>query len=184
MATNLHLNMLDADDLTKKYSLPFKGGVFRMSTVKWPNWYVYVKREVPHTLKEGKVRGRGELPGYQGEFIFTPHGDNFYLISPKSWPTWHLYMEDDSTGNVRGKEFEGKDPGEQGYWRVKPRHDGSFMLSTAKWDHWHMYMYNDGAGNVRGYDGDPGPQGHFVLSCDIRLSREDSVGSVKPNNTL
>ena len=177
MATNLHLNMLDADDLTKKYSLPFKGGVFRMSTVKWPNWYVYMESN-----KEGNVRGRGDLPGYEGEFIFTPHGDNFYLISPKSWPTWYLYMEDDSTGNVRGKE--GQDPGEQGYWRVKPRHDGSFMLSTAKWDHWHMYMQDNSPGNVRGYGGDPGPKGHFVLSCDIRLSREERVGAARLNNTM
>jgi hypothetical protein len=172
------MNMLDADDRTKKYSLPFKGGVFRMSTVKWPNWYVYME-----SSKEGNARGWGGVPGYQGEFVFTPHGeDNLYLISPKSWPTWHLYMEDDRTGNVRGKE--GSDPGEQGHWRIKPRHDGSFMLSTAKWEHWHMYMQDNAVGNVRGYGGDPGPQGHFVLSCDVRLSLEEGAGSLKLNNTL
>ena len=171
------MNMLDADDRTKKYSLPFEGGVFRMSTVKWPNWYVYMESN-----REGNVRGWGSLPGYQGEFIFTSLGEsNLYLISPKSWPTWYLYMENNSTGNVRGKEG---DPGEQGHWRIKPRHDGSFMLSTTKWEHWHIYMQDNAVGNVRGYGGDPGPQGHFVLSCDVRLSLEDSTRSVRLNNTL
>ena len=177
MAKNLHMNMLDADDRTKKYSLPFKGGVFRISTVKWPNWYVYMASN-----KDGNIRGWGGLPGYQGEFIFTPLGENnLYLISPKSWPTWYLYMEDDRTGNVRGKEG---DPGEQGHWRIKPRHDGSFMLSTAKWEHWHMYMQDNGTGNARGYGGDPDPQGHFILTCDVRLSLEETAGLVKVNNTL
>ena len=180
MATNLHMNMLNADDRTKKYSLPFKGGVFRLSTVKWPNWYLYMESN-----KEGNVRGCSGLPpGNQGEFIFTPLGENnLYLITSKNWPTWHLYMEDDSTGNVRGREG---DPGKQGHWRVKPRYDGSFMLSTAKWDHWHMYMQDNGTGNVRGYGGDPGSQAYFILSCAVRLSLEDSAsaGSVGLNNTI
>ena len=162
MATNTHMHMLDADDRTKKYSFPFKGGVFRMTTMKWPNWFVYMQSN-----EDGNVRGWESLPGYQGEFIFTPYKDNLYFISTKSWPQWYLYMQDNAEGNVRG--WQG-DPGPQGHWRIAPRYDGSFMLSTAKWKHWHMYMQDNKTGNVRGYGGDPGPQGHFVLSCDVRLS--------------
>lgn len=164
MATNLHMNVLDTDDRTKKYSLPFKGGVFRLSTVKWPNWYVYMQSNA-----QGNVRGWDGLPGYQGELILTPLSPNseLFLISTKTWPNWYLYMQDNAEGNVRG--WQG-DPGPQGHWLISVRHDGSFLLSTAKWEKWYMYMQDDTTGNVRGYGGNPGPQGHFVFSCDVRLS--------------
>ena len=88
MATSLSMSMLDADDRTKKYSLPFNGGVFRMSTVEWPNWYVYMQSN-----GEGNVRGWEGLPGYQGELIFTPDTSNseLFLISTKTWPDWYIH---------------------------------------------------------------------------------------------
>ena len=93
------------------YSLPFKGSVFRLFTVKWPNWYVYMQSNA-----QGNVRGWDGLPGYQGELILTPLSPNseLFLISTKTWPNWYLYMQDNAEGNVRGwlREIQGhKDTG-------------------------------------------------------------------------
>ena len=161
-----YLNFVEHDG--KKLSFPFNGGRFRMTTLKWPDWCVYMQSNA-----EGNVRGWAGLPGYQGEFIFTPLEDSgdLFLISTRCWPHWYMYMQDNSEGNVRG--WEG-DPGPQGHWRITPNDDGSVLLSTAKWKHWYMYMQDTKTGNVRGYHGNPGPQGHFVLSCDVKLTNRPS----------
>ena len=37
-----------------------------------------------------------------------------------------------------------------------------YILSPEKWHNWGVYMENNKEGNVRGWNGDPGPQGHWI----------------------
>ena len=105
-------------------------------------------------------------PGDQGVFIFTPKGGGKFLISPKRWPNWYVYMQNNFGGNVRGLN---KDPGPQGHWYVtiKDIRVRTFLLSTTKWPKWYMYMKNNFIGDIRGCRGDPGPQGHFKLLSSV-----------------
>ena len=136
------------------------------STVNWPDWYVYMENAAG-----ANVRGYKGNPGDQGHWIFTQVGDK-YLISPKKWPKWYIYMEDNGTGNVKG--WSG-DPGPQGHWKLNKigtvtigdRNFNKYLLNTEKWPNWYMYMENNSTGNVRGWNGDPGPQGHFIYEEEI-----------------
>ena len=93
MATNLHMNMLDADDHTKKYSLPFM--------------HVH---GINQTKRAG-ILGAGDL---EVCLAIRESSSSHHLVKTTCTSfhqsTWYLYMEDDRTGNVRGKEG---DPGEQ-----------------------------------------------------------------------
>lgn len=43
--------------------------------------------------------------------------------------------------------------------------DGVYWcLSPEKWQNWYMYMENNSKGNFRGWNGDPGPQGHWLFT--------------------
>ena len=139
----------------------FDGGTFRMTTVKWPNWYVKMNDD----FSRGDVQGKEGYPGDQGEFKFTRIGfSEFYLISPKRWPEWYIYMEK-KNGNVSGQKG---DPGPKGHWRITPRSDGTVLLSTQEWYDSYMYMQNWPSGDVQGTE-EPDEQAYFFLSCDIRL---------------
>ena len=115
MSGELRMTIAGSD----QYVLPFlNGGVFRMSTKKWPNWYIHMK-------DNADVKGNQGHPGEQGEFKFTLQGSGYYLISSKKWPNRYLYMSMSPQGSVNGWE---RDPGPQGYWRITPRDDGSILL--------------------------------------------------------
>ena len=135
------------------------GGIFRMTTKKWPDWYVKMNDD----LWTGDVQGKQGYPGEQGEFKFTKSGD-YYLISSKHWPEWYIYMKE-KNGNVRGGKG---DPGPKGHWRIKPRSDGTVLLSTEEWSGSYMYMQNWPSGDVQGIE-EPDEQAYFILSCDVRL---------------
>ena len=142
-----------------QYILPFlNGGVFRMTTKKWSNWYVHMK-------DDANVKGNRGHPGEQGEFKFTLRSSGYYLISSKKWPNRYLYMKWSPQGSVRG--WDG-DPGPQGYWRITPKDDGSILLSTKMWNNWYMYMQDWFGGDILGTT-DPNEQAHFILSCDIQV---------------
>ena len=145
-----------------QYVFPFiNGGAFRLTTKKWPDWYVCMQDNTSLDVK-----GKKGHPGMQGEFKFTRHSSGYYLISPVQWPTLYLYiMQNEPSGNVKG--WEG-DPGPQGHWLITPRQDGSILLSTEKWYSWYMYMQNWVNGDVLGTK-EPNEQAHFILSCDIQL---------------
>ncbi len=165
MAAKLYSLKLNLNATSGVHQLPFSGGgPFRITTLKWPEWFVYMQDN-----KEGNVRGWQTTPGNQGEFLFERIDSNFFLISTMRWKNWYLYMQDNSEGNVRGWE---KDPGLQGHWQLTPRDDGSFLLSTEKWPHWYIYMQDIASGNIKSCNGDPGPQGHFMFSCDLKLCNE------------
>ncbi len=51
------------------------GGPFRISTLKWPEWFVYMQDN-----KEGNVRGWKTTPGNQGEFLFEQIDNNLFFI--------------------------------------------------------------------------------------------------------
>jgi len=36
-------------------------------------------------------------------------------------------------------------------------------MTTKQWPNWYNYMQNHKGGNVRAWDGEPGPQGHWIL---------------------
>lgn len=63
-------------------------------------------------------------PGEAGQWIFTkvnhPYADKTprYLISPKKWPNWYIYMQDIAGHNVRGCP---NDPGQQGHWIIEQK---------------------------------------------------------------
>ena len=121
----------------------------------------------------GNVRGWKGDPGPQGHWKVDQIPDTIddprYLLSPKQWPNWYMYMQSDDTGNVRG--WKG-DPGPQGHWMITSKGtiiiDGvetqTFLFHPEKWPNWYMYMQSDDTGNVRGWKGDPGPQGHFMMA--------------------
>lgn len=119
---------------------------------------------------EANVRGYNGDPGEQGHWLFTEVSGGRYLISPKKWPNWYMYMQDNGTGNVKG--WNG-DPGPQGHWKltkkdtttIGDRNFNTYLLSTEKWPNWFMYMENNASGNVRGWNGDPGVQGHFIYEA-------------------
>ena len=140
-----------------------------MSTQKWPDWYAYMQNNA-----EGNVAGRNGDPGEQGHWIFTkvtqpsPGNVDRYLISPKQWPNWYMYMQDNPEDNVRGWP---SDPGEQGYWIITEKGTviignksiTTYVLRTERWPDRYMYMQDNAAGNVRGWKGDPGIQGYFIF---------------------
>ena len=144
-------------------------GAVRISTQKWMDWYVYMQDN-----SEGNVRGWKGDPGQQGHFVFTkvaqpsPDGTVRYLVSPKEWPNWYMYMQNNGDGNVRG--WPG-DPGEQGHWIITRkgtvivggREIPTYVLHTERWPGWYMYMQDNAAGNVGGWNGDPGIQGYFIF---------------------
>ena len=136
------------------------GGTFTMSTVRWPNRYVYMQNAYG-----GNVRGYDGHPGDQGVFKVKPHKGDTFLISPCEWPNWNIYMKRDLVGNVTG--YRG-DPGRQGHWRftIIDINERVFLVSTAKWPGWYMYMKDNSLSmNVRGWREDPGSQGHFIMTC-------------------
>ena len=147
------------------------GGTFSLSTVKWKDRYIYMQK-----THWGNVKGLdGHHPGDQGVFIIKPHyeGDT-YIISPVMWQNWRMYMQQDLEGDVCGCEGN---PGEQGHWRFtlkkfnESAEESSFLVSTAKWPTWNMYMRDNAFKNVRGFNGDPGDQGHFIMTrTDIVLN--------------
>ena len=152
--------MIIANDESKS-SVPFvNGGVFRMTTVKWPDWYVKMNDD-----EKGDLQGKQGYPGQQGEFKFTRIGYHYYFISPRRWPDWYVYMEE-KNGNVRG--CKGR-PGSEGHWRVVPRSDGTVLLSTERWRGCYMCMKNKPSGDVQGTE-EPDEQAYFILSCDVQLT--------------
>lgn len=74
------------------------------------------------------------------------------------WRHWFVYMQNNSTGNVRGY---GGIPGDQGELIFTPNENGTYLISTKKWPNWYFYMQDIKDGNIRGWQGDPGPQGHW-----------------------
>ena len=169
MSEELHMTIASSDH----YVLPFiNKGVFRMTTRKWPNWYVYMKDNSVYN-----VQGKEGYPGEQGEFKFTALNQSsgrYYLISSIHWPNRYIYMQKDIGGNVQG--WEG-DPGPQGHWRITPRPDRTILLSTEKWSNCYMYMQNWPSGDVQG-TADLNEQAHFILSCDIQLKGDHVDGHI------
>ena len=166
------------------HEIPFSGGgPFRINTLKHPEWFVCVE-----DTKNVSCKG---APGYQGEFLFEPIGNdrflistvrwkNWYisvgndrfLISTVRWKNWYLYMMKNAEGTVQA--WDGK-PGQEGHWLLTPRDDGSFLLSNDRWPTWHIYMEEKESGVtcIRGCEGDPGPPGHFVFSSDFQLCKAE-----------
>lgn len=79
------------------------------------------------TKKNGNVRGSNGNPGPQGHWYITPKGlirleDNgpyvpYFLLSPRKWNHWHMFVDDDKKGNVIGAS--GGDPGPQAHILMK-----------------------------------------------------------------
>ena len=73
--------------------------------------------------KEGNVQGNKGDPGPQGHWYITPKGlirleeggdlVPYFLISPRQWNHWHMFVDGDRTGNVKGAS--GGDPGPQSH---------------------------------------------------------------------
>ena len=86
----------------------------------------------------------------------------YYCLSPKKWQNWHMYMEDNKDGYVRG--WNG-DPGPQGYWQfTQIGLTDTYLVSSEEWPNWYMHMENNKEGSIRGWNGDPAPQGHWIAT--------------------
>ena len=78
-------------------------------------------------------------------------------------------MQNNKDGNVRG--WNG-DPGPQGHWKFTQKGTvtignevvPTFVFTSVKWPNWFMYMQKNKEGNIRGWNGDPGPQGYFIMT--------------------
>lgn len=137
------------------------GGYFRMSSVKWPDWYVYA-------TWSNNVQCMDGYPGDDGRFKFDLMGE-YYLISPRKWPEYYLYITG-LRGDVR--IYEG-DPGSQGHWLITPCDDGTIVLTTEKWPQYYMYVQDSPSGDVQGISTKPEDldnRAYFILSCDARVA--------------
>ena len=93
------------------------GGYFRISSMKWPEWYIYV-------TWSNNVKSKKDYPGDEGRFKFTKVQGDYYLISSKHKPTHYLFTTR-ITGDIKVKEG---DPGPSGHWRIQPRSDGTIIV--------------------------------------------------------
>jgi len=145
--------------------------LYRLSPAKWPGHYLYMQDN-----SEGNVRGWHGDPGPQGWFriqsVSQYETEGGYMVSyaapyfhmrPARWDTHYVYMQNKSSGNVRG--WEG-DPGPQGHFAIvrNPKQSNSFLLTAKRWEHtWFVYMQDNSEGNVRAWQGDPGDQGWWMI---------------------
>lgn len=137
------------------------GGYFRISSVKWPEWYIYV-------TWSNNVKSKKDYPGDEGQFKFIKTQGDYYLISSKHKPNHYLFTTR-ITGDIKVKEG---DPGPSGHWRIQPRSDGTIILSTEKWNDYYMYVQESPNGDVQGTNKKPESldgRAYFILSCDIQL---------------
>ena len=72
-----------------------------------------------------------------------------------------MYMHDDSEGHLRGTTVK---RGYEGQWKIIKFKDNRFMLSPRKWPNSFIYMDSSAQGLVKGWNGDPGTQGHWLIS--------------------
>merc|ERR1711963_266450 len=94
------------------WKIEVKGeNMYRFSTEKWPDCYMYMQNS-----KDGNVRGwYQEDPGQQGwwKLVAVPptvqapepvsfEPASFHRLSTEKWPQWYKYMQDNTSGNVRG----------------------------------------------------------------------------------
>ncbi len=139
--------------------IPTAGGVYRMSPQQWiGDWYAYMENN-----PEGNVRGIQNIPGQQGDFVFTPvthYGSGLFMISVKTWPDWFLYTESTNKLNVRACKG---DPSFKGYYSIVPRSDNTILIKQV--DDIYIYMQKNGTGNLGGWHGDPGPQGYWFIEA-------------------
>ena len=84
-------------------------------------------------------------------------------MTTKKWPNWYVYMQDyDSLFNVQGKKGH---PGEQGEFKfTSAQRSGYYLISSKHWPNRYLYMHNDRHKSVQGWEGDPGPQGHWLIT--------------------
>ena len=152
-------------DLSGKFS-----GPFMLSTVRWPYW---------HMAENGcrNVAGTSGDPGKAGYFVFEKRGsppNEYYLISPQSYPKEAVYMGSDPCGNVQIKPLPDDDT--SGHWKIEYRltttitENGCqrsvpyYQFSPLRWSNWLMYVDKDSTGNVRGICREyPGPQGEILF---------------------
>ena len=112
------------------------GGQMTMSTVKYPQMYVYL------TVFDNISWWKGH-PGDQGVVSATPHSDGGkFLLSTKKWPDHFMYVTNTPSGKVESCR---SDPGPQGHWQftIKNFQTRTFVLTTCKWPEWHVCMYQD-----------------------------------------
>ena len=122
-----------------------EGGRMLMSTVKWPNRFMYLTND-----RDGYVRGLVGHPGDRGVFIIKPDNEGRYFITTNRWKDCYLYMAKGYYGYIRGEK---KDHGPQGSWKFTVKNIGerAFVLTTEKWPNQHMVMQYHQYRNHKGW---------------------------------
>jgi len=63
----------------------------------------------------GRVQSTSTKPGPEGMWKITATSDGMFTLSPKKWPAWYMYMENDYIGTVIGCK---NTPGDQGTFTI------------------------------------------------------------------
>lgn len=79
---------------------------FLINSVKWPSWYVYLK-------KANSLRGRNDKKGKKREWKIVRLQDGKYMMCSKRWPCKFIFMKDAPLGEVLA---DYGNPGPSGYW--------------------------------------------------------------------
>ena len=101
-------------------------------------------------------------------------------MTTKKLPDWHLCMAhyQNSFSNTYYVKFCEGHPGDQGVVNVTPHPDGGkFLLSVKKWPNRFLYFMK--IGKVGTWEGDPGPEGHWIFTVKHLQTRTVKLTTCK-----
>ncbi|CAC5409415.1 unnamed protein product [Mytilus coruscus] len=92
------------------------------------------------------------------EFKSLSKVDNTFLIRSVKWPSWYMYMKENTA--LRGQK---KKIGPKREWKIVRLDNEKYMICTRKWPSKFIYMSGGPLGKVIAAYGDPGTRGYLDL---------------------